>query len=119
MGLPVYDRKPTQAEKPKTRTETEVRFEQIMKHDLHVRDSESKSAAKPVHVIGFEIWRRTGGDTEPSYEEMQFVEMATRTPHTVEYASAQRGLMVWYATRWINTRGETGPWSEIVSAIVP
>jgi hypothetical protein len=49
---------------------------------------------------------------------MQFVTMATRSPHTVKYTSEQRGLMVFYATRWVNTRGETGPWSEIVSAII-
>ncbi|MDR2040729.1 MAG: hypothetical protein LBP98_00215 [Tannerella sp.] len=119
MGLPVYDRKPTQARPPETRTEMEIFFPQIMKHILHVRDSESKSAGKPAHVIGFEIWRRTGGDTEPAFEEMQFVELATRSPHTLEYTSADRGKMVWYATRWVNTRGEKGPWSEILSAIVP
>jgi hypothetical protein len=50
---------------------------------------------------------------------MQFVEIATRSPHTVGYTSADRAKMVWYASRWINTRGEKGPWSEIVSAIVP
>jgi hypothetical protein len=119
VGLPVYDRTPTQATTPKTRTETEVDFSQIMKHLLHVRDSESKSSGKPAHTIGFEIWRRVGGDTEPAYEEMQLLELATRSPHTVEYTSADRGKMVWYATRWVNTRGEKGPWSEIVSAIVP
>jgi hypothetical protein len=119
IGLPVYDRTPTKATPPKTRAETEVDFSQIKKHILHVRDSESKSAGKPTHVIGFEIWRRVGGDTEPAYEEMQLVELATRSPHTLEYASTDRGKMVWYAVRWVNTRGEKGPWSEIVSAIVP
>jgi hypothetical protein len=97
----------------------EIFFSQIMEHTLNVRDSESKSAGKPPHTIGFEIWRRIGGDTEPTYEEMQFVELATRSPHTLEYPSTDRGKMVWYATRWVNTRGEKGPWSEIVSAIVP
>ena len=68
MGLPVYDRKPTAATPPATRTETEVRFAQIMEHFVHVRDSESKSAAKPKHVIGFDIWRVVGGDHEPAYD---------------------------------------------------
>jgi hypothetical protein len=119
IGLPVYDRTPTKAAPPKTRPETEVDFSQIKKHTLHVRDSELKSAGKPAHVIGFEIWRRVGGDTEPAYEDMQLVELATRSPHTLEYASTDRGKTVWYAVRWVNTRGEKGPWSEIVMAIIP
>jgi hypothetical protein len=118
MGLSVYDRTHTEAAPPKTRTETEVRFQQIMEHIIYVRDSESKRAAKPKHVIGFQIYRFVGGKAEPTYEDMQFVAMATRSPFTVKYTSGQRGLMVFYATRWVNTRGETGPWGEIVSAIV-
>jgi hypothetical protein len=118
MDLPVYDRKPTTPNPPATRPELEVDFSQIMKHILRVRDSEAKSAAKPAHVIGFEIWRRVGGNTEPAYEEMELVEVATRSPHTLEYTSAHRGEMAWYAVRWINAHGK-GSWSEIVSAIIP
>lgn len=119
MGLPVYDRTPTQATPPRTRTEMEIRFAQMLEHIVHVRDSESQGAGKPLHVIGFELWRRIGGDMEPAFEEMQLVELATRLPHTLNYSSAERGRMVWYASRWVNTRGEKGPWREIVSAIVP
>jgi hypothetical protein len=119
MGLPIHDRIPTPVGPPKTRTETEITFPQIMEHFLRVRDSESKRAAKPPHVIGFQVYRLIGGKAEPAYEDMQFVGMATRSPYTVTYASEQRGQLVFYATRWVNTRGETGPWSEIVSAIIP
>jgi hypothetical protein len=119
MGLPVYDRTPTAAHLPTSRTEMEIDFAQIMQHSVHVRDSESKSAARPQHVIGFELWRKVGGDTEPAFEDMQLVELATRSPHTLDYTSADRGKTVWYASRWVNTRGGKGPWSEIVSAIVP
>jgi hypothetical protein len=119
MGLPVYDRTPTTPSKPASRTEMEIYFAQIMQHKIQVHDSETKSAAKPEHIIGFELWRKIGGDTEPSIEDMQLVELATRSPHVLEYASADRGKNVWYSSRWVNTRGEKGPWSETVSAIVP
>ena len=119
MGLPVYDRKPTQAGVPETRPEAEISFSQIMEHSLKVRDSELKSAGKPPHVIGYEIWRRVGGDTVPTYEEMQFVVLATRSPHLLVYTDAERKQTAWYPVRWVNTRGEAGPWGEIVSAIIP
>jgi hypothetical protein len=119
MGLPVHDRTPTPAPPPSSRPELEVAFPQIARHTLQVRDSETKSAGKPAHVIGFEIWRRVGGSNEPTYEEMQLVELATHSPHTLAYPSTERGQMIWYALRWVNSRGEKGPWSEIVSAVIP
>ncbi|MDR1337048.1 MAG: hypothetical protein LBK22_09485 [Tannerella sp.] len=118
MGLPVYDKTRTPAQAPGSRTEMEIDFSQIAKHTLRVRDSELKGAGKPKHVIGFEVWRRVGGTAEPALEEMQLVAMAVRSPYTIEYTSGERGRTVWYATRWINSRGEKGPWSEIVSAII-
>ena len=35
-----------------------------------------------------------------------------------EYTGAQAGQMVWYWLRWVNTRGDKGPWSEPVSATI-
>jgi hypothetical protein len=119
MGLPVYDRTPTKPGVPTSRMEMEVFFSQIVQHVIRVRDSETKSAAKPRHVIGFELWRRIGGETKPVIEEMQLVELVVRSPHKLEYSFAERGKYVWYTSRWVNTRGEKGPWSEFVSAIVP
>ena len=118
MGLPVYDRTPTPVALPGTRPELEIDFSQIARHILRVRDSESKGSGRPLHVIGFEIWRRVGGSGSPTYEEMQLVELATRSPHTLKYATTERSHTAWYALRWINTRGEKGPWSEIVSAVI-
>jgi hypothetical protein len=43
----------------------------------------------------------------------------TRTPFTLEFDDAERGHTVYFCLRWENTRGEKGPWGEIVSAIVP
>jgi hypothetical protein len=119
MGLPVYDRTPTTPGVPTSRPETEVDFSQMAQHVIHVRDDETKSTAKPEHVAGFELWRKIGGDTTPSFEEMQLVEQVPRSPHALTYTYADRGKNVWYLTRWVNTRGEKGPWSEYVSAIVP
>jgi hypothetical protein len=119
IGLSVYDRKPTLTHAPETRTEVEVDFSQIMQHTLRVRDSESKSVAKPPRVIGFELWRRIGGDTTLSFQDMEFVGLVTRSPYIVKYTSADRGKTVCYASRWVSTRGQRGPWSEIISAIIP
>jgi hypothetical protein len=118
MGLPIHDRRPTKPQKPKTRTEMEITFAQILQHIIHVRDSESKSAAKPEHTIGFELWRFIGGEATPAYDQMQFVDLVTHSPRLLEYPDEDRGKTVYYASRWVNTAGK-GPWSEIVSALIP
>jgi hypothetical protein len=117
MGLPVYDRTPTPARPPATRPEIEVDFSQIARHVLHVRDSRTKSAGKPPHVVGFEIWRYIG-KTLPSLDEMFYIELAIHSPHLLVYSSAERAQTVWYAVRWVSRRGEKGPWSEPVPAII-
>jgi len=119
MGLPVYDRTPTKPPVPASRPELRVVFSQFTQHCLYVRDSLLTGRAKPPHVVGYELWRKIGGSTEPLFEEMQLVELVLRSPHIVEYTSAERGQTVWYFVRWVNTRGEKGPRSEIISAIVP
>jgi hypothetical protein len=45
--------------------------------------------------------------------------LATRTPHTFEFTEEERGKTVYMAACWQNEKGQKGPWSEIVSAIVP
>ena len=118
MSLPVYDRTPTPVVPPQTYPELDIDFSQIARHILRVRDSETRSAGKPAHVAGFEIWRYIGGFTWPDFKDMRLVGLATRSPHTLEYDFSERSRVAWYALRWVNTRGEKGPWSEIISAII-
>jgi hypothetical protein len=118
MNLPAYDRTYTLAAPPASYPELDIDFSQIGRHVLHVRDSELKGSGRPAHVVGFEIWRRIGGDTEPTLKEMHLVEQAPRSPHRLEYDFSERSQKVWYLLRWVNTRGVKGPWSGIVSAII-
>jgi hypothetical protein len=120
MGLPIHDTKPTRASIPNTRPEVEVKFEQQLEHEVRVNDTVQSGSGKPEHVTGFEIYRQVVGldAPQPSIEQMQLVVMAPRSPHKLTYSSAEQGKRVYYAVRWVNTRGEAGPWSAIVSAIV-
>ena len=45
--------------------------------------------------------------------------MASRTPHTLQFTEEERGRTVYVALRWQNERGNTGPWSDIKSTVVP
>lgn len=43
----------------------------------------------------------------------------TNTPYMNEFDPAQGGSMGHWVARWVNTRGESGPWSDVVSATIP
>jgi len=120
MGLPVHDSKPTPAAVPTTRPEVEVKFDQQREHSLHVYDSVQSSAGKPGGTMGFEIYRTVVAPDapQPAVEQMQLVVLALHSPHKLAYTSAEQGKRVYYAVRWMNTRGQAGPWSELASAIV-
>jgi hypothetical protein len=45
--------------------------------------------------------------------------MASRTPHTLQFTEEDRGKTVYIALRWQNERGNTGPWSDIKSTVIP
>jgi hypothetical protein len=119
FGLPVHDTKPTPAPDIGSRPELEVDFKQIQKHILMVRDTEAKSAGKPAHVAGFEIWRKVGDPAPTTEADWQLVAQAPHSPHALNYSEAESGLRVYYRVRWVNTRGVPGPWSETQNAVIP
>jgi hypothetical protein len=55
--------------------------------------------------------------TDPN--ELRYSVLATRSPYELVFDPLQRGKHVYIAARWQNQRGEKGPWSEIISVVVP
>ncbi|MDR0609502.1 MAG: hypothetical protein LBG58_15030, partial [Planctomycetaceae bacterium] len=59
-------------------------------------------------------------DTPPTkISDLTHSSFDTRSPLTLEFDEDQRGKCVYFCLRWENTRGIKGPWSEIISAIIP
>ena len=63
-----------------------------------------------VHVLTMEA----GG----YFGEVGLLATDTRTPYLAVYDGAEGGQTAHYLLRWENTRGESGPWSETVSATI-
>ncbi len=81
--------------------------------------------ARPAGVLGAEVWvKLVDADqltaTDPN--ALSFLTMTTRpcfrAPHEDEFKAGDGGKAAVYMTRWVNTTGETGPWSEITTATV-
>jgi hypothetical protein len=119
MGLPIHKTTHTPAPVAATYPDFDVDSSVIRRLTIHFYDQGSKSKAKPEGQHGAEI---TWGISEtPIVNVADFTHSSfdTRSPFTLEFTGEQRGKTVYFCLRWENTRGEKGPWSEIVSAIVP
>jgi hypothetical protein len=50
---------------------------------------------------------------------MAYLANESRTPYRADFEAEDIGKMVYFACRWVNSRHEPGPWSQVCSAIVP
>lgn len=71
----------------------------------------------PNGAIGLELWSAVGA-TQTPLADLLFNQMSSRWPVTVTWDPAEAGLLATYAARWLGRRGDTGPWSAILTATV-
>jgi len=109
----------TRASVPQTAPMATVDTSRRLQHIIDFRDTASpKSKAKPAGVAGCEIWGKVGSPAPTDISQLVYVATDSGTPYLAEYTGAQAGQMVCYWLRWVNPRGEKGPWSEAVSATI-
>ena len=118
MGLPVH--KTTHTDAPVATTIPYVQAVLNLIRHLRFDFSGSEgSKAKPEGQHGMELVARIGGEKPAGVHELTRSYFDTHTPLTIEFTEEDRGKTFWYAVRWENTTGEKGPWSEIMSAVIP
>jgi hypothetical protein len=119
MGLPVHKTTRTPIPAPTSVPDFMPDSSVIRRITVHFRDNGSTSNAKPAGVHGAEIrWGIL--DTPPAnIDALTHSAFDTRTPFTLEFDESDRGKSVYFCLRWENSKGDKGPWSEIMMAIVP
>lgn len=75
--------------------------------------------AKPEGVQGCQIFSFIGDAAPADPSGYAFVALDTRTPYVDEHAAANAGKIVHYLLRWQNAKGDTGPWSAVITAKIP
>ena len=118
-GLNVYAERRTRVPVPTTRPILMVDTSQRFHHTLKFADETTpNSRAKPDGVHHIEIWYCISPTPPAGPENCEYLATDTNTPYLHAMEAADAGKMVHYMARWVNTRGEFGPWSETVSATV-
>jgi len=74
-------------------------------------------------VLGAEVWVKLVAPTRDERAPMNlaalvFLTMTIMPTFRAEFKPSEGGKTAVYTARWINTRGEKGPWSEIATAMV-
>ena len=119
MGLTVKQgtRKPVPI--PATSPVGTVDFSVRLQHTIHYTDEATpRSKAKPAGVHGCEIWTKIDGSAPLEANELDYLATNTSSPYSVSFEGKNAAKNVYYWLRWVNTRGEPGPWSRSISAMV-
>jgi len=119
MGLTVKSGTRTPVQVPTTVPVGTVDFSVLRQHTISYSDEASpRSKAKPAGVHGCEIWMKIDGTSPIDASELSYVATDTSSPYTVNFEGKYAGKTVYYWLRWVNTRGEHGPWGSTISAMV-
>jgi hypothetical protein len=122
LGITIPDTTGTPVGPPTTPPAVRVETVSRLRHVIHFTDAAtSTKKAKPPGVSGAEVWVKVAAVADPPPTDpkaLTFVALDTRTPYTLDFDGADGGKNAHYMLRWVNTKGEKGPWSETASATV-
>jgi hypothetical protein len=119
LGITVRATTRTTSPTPTTRPVATVDTSQRLQHTISFGDESTPgNRAKPDGVSGCEIWTKIGEPAPVDPSELKYLATDTRTPYVAEFDGADAGKMAYYMLRWVNTRGERGPWSQTVGGTI-
>lgn len=122
IGITVRDTSKTPSPTPTTRPLVSVDPGTRLTHELRLVDEGSPTRrGKPEGVAGAEVWVKLIDAGQPAPTDpnaLSFLTMTTRPTLRTDFRAADGGKTAVYMLRWVNTRGEKGPWSEVTTATV-
>jgi hypothetical protein len=119
LGLPIRDRKPTPKPRPTSRPVLEVLPTNNRQHTGTAINQATGKKTKPEDAYGVRFaWEIR--DTPPeNADALRHSVFRRKVSEVFNYGEEDRGKKVFYAACYENAKGEAGPWSDIVEAIIP
>ncbi len=96
-----------------------IEISTIRQLTLHFVDSASGKKGRPYGIAGAVIRWAMLEQPPTSVEMLNNTLLDTKTPYMLTFTESERHKTVYFCLCWQNTRGETGAWSEIISAVIP
>lgn len=118
LGLTVRDVDPTPVPAPQFAPVMDVVSRSGWNVTVRVHDSQS-DALKPAGVLGVTVFSYVGETAPVNIGDWKYHGMQTRTTVSVEFPTELApGTKVWLTAFWYNRRGESGPGSPPMSALI-
>jgi len=119
MGIPVHDIVRTEHREVKELLEMTLSVSAIREVRVHLKVKGAAHNAKPVGYDGAVlVWAIL--DAPPKgLGDLTLHTMASRPTHTLRFEEPERGKTVYISGAWQNARGNLGPFSGILSTVVP
>jgi hypothetical protein len=119
LGLPQRDEIRTPHIEVNEAVEFELKLRLIREVLVNFWVKGAKHKAKPVGYDGAVIIWDILDSPPADPHSLNRHTMASRTPHTLQFAEEERGKTVYIALAWQNERGHIGRWSDIQNTVIP
>jgi hypothetical protein len=118
-GLNEYEERRGRVPVPTTRPILMVDTSQRLQHTIKFVDETSPhTPRKPDGVASIELWCCVAATPPAGPDDCEYLGNDTKPPYLAVHEASEANKTCHYIGRWVNTRGEKGPWSETVSATV-
>jgi hypothetical protein len=119
MQLPLHDTKPTPAPVADKTPFTKLDLPTPGTVVISFGDQEGARKRKPAGQNGAELAYAILDNKPMDWEDLTHSTFSTHSPFRLSFKGTERGKTLYFALRWQNTRGEKGPWTEIMNVIIP
>jgi hypothetical protein len=117
FGITVRDPVKTPAPAPRTCPVVTIDPAARLTHRLRITDSATPTRrGKPEGAVGAEVWVALvppGAPIPTDPAALSFLTLASRGVLRTTFEPGAGGKTAVYMLRWVNTKGERGPWSEV------
>ena len=120
LGLPIY--KTTRTPSKVAGKSPNIEFDTSVPGQIgiHLYDKDGvHKRSKPEGQHGAEVASIVSDTPPEKWEDLIHSDFVTRSPLIKKFENDKRGKYLYVAGRWENTRGEKGPWSEIIRIVIP
>jgi hypothetical protein len=119
MGTPIHSKTHTPAPIPKERPIIDTVAVDNRQIAVDIREISGDKRGKPAGMHGVEILLEVRDDAPPLAEDLRHSTFTTRMRMVHTFTEAERGKRVYFVARWESNSNKKGPWSDIISAIIP
>lgn len=119
LGLNLHDATPTPIPPPSTSPILSIVAATPLQLTLRYADQNTPDKrAKPAGVLCMEIFSSVSATVISDPDTLAFYGLATKQPVALDFSSGDVGKTAYTAGRWVNRKGQVGPWSNIVTFTV-